>query len=121
MGKIWVKEKGREYKQHYIDEADFDPSKYIKPTIEEKQKQAKKNTDYWEGFKSGKNKSSFAIGSSKRNQDFGVTYNGKVDSGKVEELLDYGLENAQTRAMQRQSKYGSMFDKHNSADAYHVH
>ena len=114
MAKIWVKEKGREYKQLYIDEADFNPAKHIKPNDEEKKKETSKNKLYWEGFKSSKrnNKRVFSIGTSKRdNNDFGVTYKGKLDSGKAEELLDYGLENAKKRATERQNKYGSMFDK----------
>lgn len=112
MAKIWVKEKGREYKQCYIDEADFNPAKHIKLNDEEKKKETTKNALYWEGFKSNKrSKKMFSIGASKRNNDFGVTYKGKVDAGKAEELLDYGLENAKTRATERQKKYGSMFDK----------
>lgn len=41
----------------------------------------------------------------------GVTYNGKLDSGATENLLDMGLEKAKKRALERNKKYGSSFRK----------
>lgn len=41
----------------------------------------------------------------------GTTYNGKLDTGATENLLDMGLENAKKRALERNKKYGSSFRK----------
>ena len=45
------------------------------------------------------------------NQTPSITYNNKLDSGAVENLLDVGLEGAKKRALDRNKSRGSSFHK----------
>jgi hypothetical protein len=89
-------------REFYISDKDFDETKMVKI---ENDKGPNKYRDFW---KSGQ---APGIVTSYANKNYGVTHNGKLDEGAVENLLDRGIDGAKTRAVERNNKIGSSFRK----------
>lgn len=117
---IWVVSIDNENRWTKIKESSMDSELYRRPTEEELEKRIAKN-EYdkrlmkkIDQYLESKGYNTRALGTvhiSSNNSDHGVTHNGKLDEGKVEDLLDYGLEGAKQRATERQHKHGSSFKK----------
>lgn len=106
---IWVRLRDHPNKQVFISESAYDPEKHIKPT-EEEEKSIKEIHSF--NIKTiCQTKSApgmhFKIDTSRGS----LTYNGKLDSGATDELIERGLEGAKARAQERQKKTGHAFRK----------
>ena len=104
---IWVRLRDHPNKQVFISETDYDPKKHIKPSKEEEEDI--KESHSFNIKMICKTKS--APGMHLKSKANGVTYNGKLDSGAADVLLEKGLDSAKVRANERQKKTGHAFRK----------
>lgn len=106
MSLIKIKYKvGHGGKEYYISEDRFNKDEMI--LIEEDNNKKKKYESNILDIINSKS----APGISKPSSGLSTTYNNKLDSGAVENLLDVGLDKAKKRADERNKKYGSSFHK----------
>lgn len=117
---VWVISIDNPNKWSKMKESSIDFDRYREPTEDELKnritndeynKQLMKKIDEDLEAKGYNTRALGTVHISSNNSDHGVMHNGKLDSGKVEDLLDYGLEGAKQRAMDRQSRKGNAFKK----------
>ena len=106
---IWVRLKDHPTKQVLIKEKDYDESKHIMPTEEEKEQE--KLIHSFNIKQICESQSAPGMFMKTDNSRGSVTHNGKLDSGAVEDLIDRGLEGVKKRALERKKKYGAGFKK----------
>lgn len=97
---------GHGRKEYYISEERFDLSSMIRLEDDNDLKKNKFKENMKEILSS-----KTAPGLANSNQTPSTTYNNKLDSGAVENLLDVGLEGAKKRALDRNKSRGSSFHK----------
>lgn len=100
--RIWVRYKNNPSVLKNISESDFDENKMEK--VENKENKA-----VWKDILSSHKAP--GIVSSRNQSSSGLSFHGKLDEGSVGNFLDEKLESAETRAAQRNKKYGSSFKK----------
>lgn len=104
--KPWIT---KSFLKKYIKDQFDENTMEIIPEVKKSKEEEKK---YYEDLsKQYKTTGGPAIVISGKNSRPSTTYNGKLDAGATENLLDMGLEGAKKRALQRNKKFGSSFRK----------
>jgi hypothetical protein len=106
---IWVRLRDHPNKQVFISESSFDPKKHIKPSKEEEENIKESHSLNIKMICKTKSAPGmhFKIDTSRGS----LTYNGKLDPGATDELLERGLDGAKKRAKEREKKTGHAFRK----------
>ena len=112
MAWIEAKKIGDDFTSYMIQESDFDPTIYRYLTEDEKEKARNKSIEFNNLLKSERNINiGFSMG--KSGASHSPYYNGKLDSGATEELIDQGLEGAKNRGLEREKDNGKAFNRAN--------
>ena len=106
---IWVRLRDHPDKKVFIKESEYDGAKHIRPSKEEEKDIHRIHTMNIKKICETKSAPGmhFKIDTSRGS----LMYNGKLDPGATDELIERGLSGAKDRAMERQKKTGHAFRK----------